>query len=243
MVDGSQATCTPKSWPWAVSSIPMVSSETTPWHGALLRRWRGTSAEMVQLPLDQHNVVVHLGGPKRVTRRRDGPTLASVAERGSLTFVPAGTQYVWRTEGPIAFAHLYVQPGRLADVAERHLRGAAREATLVETVACRDPLLELLLERMLREVHAGAAASSLRLDSLFESALARLARAPRTISSPSWSSFFTRTPSRAAASGESTCTTRKRRRRTGNRPAPSRPGKTCPATPTCCSTRACTAPS
>ena len=39
----------------------------------------------------------------------------------------------------------------------------------------------------------------------------------------------------------STCTTRRKRRRTGRSPAPSRRGKTCPTVPTCCSTKACTA--
>jgi AraC family transcriptional regulator len=155
----------------------MVSSEATPWHGALLRRWRGTSAEMVQPPLDHHYVVVHLGGPKRVTRHRDGPAVANVAERGSLTLVPAGTQYVWRTEGPIAFAHLYIRPEHLASADGLDLTGGTLDATLAEKVACRDPLLESPLEQMLAEVHAGGDASPLRLDSLFERVLSRLARA------------------------------------------------------------------
>ena len=45
----------------------------------------------------------------------------------------------------------------------------------------------------------------------------------------------------AAAGAASTCTTPTRPRRTSRSPAPSRPGRTCPPTPTCCSTKACTA--
>jgi phosphoribulokinase len=47
---------------------------------------------------------------------------------------------------------------------------------------------------------------------------------------------------RAPASAASTCTTTKKPRPTSRTPAPSRPGKTCPPAPTCCSTKACTAP-
>ncbi|MEO5881141.1 MAG: AraC family transcriptional regulator [Caldimonas sp.] len=170
----------PLDWPWARSSPPLLSSEQTPWRGALLRRWRGTSAEMVQPPLDHHYIVVHLGGAKRVTRRRDGPLVEGIAEPGSITVVPAGTAYVWRTHGPIAFAHLYVEPQRLGTIFEEELDADPRGIGPVERVACRDPLLEPLLGRMLAEIEAGMDASPLLLDSLLAGVLLRLARQHRS---------------------------------------------------------------
>ncbi len=167
---------TPLQWPWALSAAPAASSEATGWKNALLRRWRGTSAVMVQPPLDQHYIVMHLGGAKRVTRTRDGAPVSTIAERGSLTFVPARTAFTWHTSGPIAFAHLYLRPQQLDDVMGSEFDLEGRGATLVERVGFRDPQLERLLGRMIEECESRAHASSLLLDSLLESLLIRMAR-------------------------------------------------------------------
>ena len=172
----------PLEWPWARSAAPLLSSDRSGWSTALIRRWKGTSAEMVQPPLDHHYVVMHFGGAKHVTRRRDGPTVASIAESGSITIVPAGTSYVWRTEGPIAFAHLYIRPDQLHDAAGRE-RGDDRTARLIESVACRDPLLEPLFTTMIDAIAASATPSRLLLDSLLESFNQRLVQRHSTIAS------------------------------------------------------------
>ena len=95
---------TPLTWPWALRSKPVTSSEATRWKGTLLRRWRGTSAVMEQPPLDQHYIVMHLGGPKRVLRRRDGIPVSTIAECGSLTLVPAAILFAFGTKGLICKA-------------------------------------------------------------------------------------------------------------------------------------------
>lgn len=163
-------------WPWAMAAQPVASSEATGWQGALLRCWSGTSAVMVQPPLEQHVVVMHLGGPKHVTRKRDGPAISGAVENGSLTLVPAGTAYTWRTKGPIAFAHLYIPPEDLESVVTRDLDLEGRGASLIEAVGMRDPLLEPLLGRMIDEIRSAATPSTLLLDSLFESLGIRLAQ-------------------------------------------------------------------
>ncbi len=170
----------PLQWPWAVRSPPVVSSDRTAWKGALLRCWRGTSPVMEQPPLDHHYVVMHLGGAKRVERRCDGPGVSSIAESGSLTLVPAGTAYVWRTEGPIAFAHLYIEPRCLDGVSMHELGGSGASVSLIDRVGCRDPFLEPLFSRMVDEVGASAQPSTLLLDSLHESFVIRLARSHAT---------------------------------------------------------------
>ena len=163
-----------RNWPWALAAPPVASSEAAGWQGALLRCWSGTSPVMVQPPLEQHYLVMHLGGPKHVTRKRDGPTVATVVETGSLTLVPAGTAYVWRTEGPIAFAHLYIDPCHLETLVAREFDVGGRVGSLMEGVGLRDPLLEPLLERMITEIQCAAHPSKLLLDSLFESLGIRL---------------------------------------------------------------------
>lgn len=141
-----------------------------------MRRWTGTSPDMEQPALDHHYVVMHLGGAKQVNRRNDGPSVSTIAERCSLTLVPAGTAHSWSTRGPIGFAHLYLQPGQLDVALESEFRVASSQATLDGCVGKRDPILEPLIGRMLDEIHGGGAASCLLLDSLLDRVLVRLAR-------------------------------------------------------------------
>jgi AraC family transcriptional regulator len=131
---------------------------------------------MVQPPLDQHYIVMHLGGAKHVERRRDGPPVATTVEKGSLTLVPAGTAFTWRTSGPIAFAHLYVRPDELAATAIAGDRPGASASSLVERVGCSDAQLQLLFQSFLLAIEPCAQPSGLLLDSLLESFLIRLAQ-------------------------------------------------------------------
>lgn len=169
-------TITPREWGHSLSAPPLVSSEATGWNGALLRRWRGTSPVMEQPPLDSHYVVMHLGGSKQVMRRRDGPSLDTIVEMGSLTFVPAGTAFSWRTSGPIAFAHLYVGQRQLEETIGNQFEQRADGISLIDSVGCRDALLQPLYRAMLEEIESPESASALLLDSLLESFLIRLAR-------------------------------------------------------------------
>ena len=132
---------------------------------------------MEQPPLDCHYIVMHLGGAKQVTRRHDGPALSTIAEMDSLTFVPAGTGFIWRTTGPIAFAHLYLTPGQLENTISNQSDRQGDGASLIDRVGCGDLLLQRLLRAMLEEIEFSPAASALLLDSLFESLLIRLSRA------------------------------------------------------------------
>jgi AraC family transcriptional regulator len=171
----TQARTHPLHWSWARTTPPRLASENGPWTGALLRAWSGTAPVMVQPPLDHHYLVMHLGGAKRVSRRGDGPVLSSVVEDRAITLVPAGSANVWRTEGPIAFAHLYVPPAALGTTIEGDFDADGRDAMLHARVGCRDACLEPLVATMLGEIGKGEGASALRLDCLHESVLRRLA--------------------------------------------------------------------
>ncbi|MEO7338562.1 MAG: AraC family transcriptional regulator [Caldimonas sp.] len=89
-------------------------------------------------------------------------------ETGSLTLVSAGAASVWRTEGPIAFSHLYVDPARLQSVRDDLCGRHQVSAELVDRVGCRDPLLEPLFVRMLGILETESHPSTLLLDLLLD---------------------------------------------------------------------------
>jgi AraC family transcriptional regulator len=130
---------------------------------------------MEQPPLDHHYIVMHLGGAKKVVRSLDGPSRSELVERGSLTFVPAGTAFRWETTGPIAFAHLYLRPGQIAEAVERATDRDGRDAALVDGIGIRDALIESLFRRMLSEIERATDASPLRLDSALHCLLEQVA--------------------------------------------------------------------
>lgn len=105
----------PSLWrDWAGST----SGEPNPVHfdRAILQRWSDTSAEMRQPALDHHLIVLHQGGPKRVQRSVGRHRQVADVAMNASTTVESGSVYRWQTEGPIAFAHLYVAPDRFAEI-------------------------------------------------------------------------------------------------------------------------------
>jgi AraC family transcriptional regulator len=120
---------------------------------------------MEQPPLDHHYLVLHLGGPKRVTRRGSSVVSAD-AELGSVTLVPAGSAYTWTTEGPIGFAHLYLPPNLIDRVVNEEFDRDCNSVDLIDCVARRLPLLSAIISGMLDEVEAPGFSSRLVLDTL-----------------------------------------------------------------------------
>jgi AraC family transcriptional regulator len=129
---------------------------------------------VVQPPLDHHYFVLHLGGCKRVTRRGDGPPQSVIAEEGSITLVPAGTAFTWRTQGPIAFAHLYIRPEQLDVICANENRSPG--VSLMDGVGRCDRQLQLVFARLLDAIEPTVHTAALLLDSLLESFLVRLAQ-------------------------------------------------------------------
>ncbi len=171
----------PQAWGRSLPIPPVLASDEHGWRTSVLRRWRGSAAAMSQPPLDHHYVVLHLGGPKSVERRgSDGVSRFAVAE-GSLTVVPAGVAFEWKTTGPIDFAHLYISPARfdraVATVFDREPSAVKLEAG----VGVVDPLLAALIEAMLAEVEQHSPWRSPYLDALFDAAVVHLAGRHSTI--------------------------------------------------------------
>jgi AraC family transcriptional regulator len=127
---------------------------------------------MEQPSLDHHYIVQHLGGAKKVERRCDGVPVSTIVECGSLTIVPAGTEFKWQTQGPIEFAHLYIAPDSLMRTAAEFDR--ANDLTLIDRIGCQDALLQALYCAMLSEIRLNAAPEAMYLDSLLDCFLLRL---------------------------------------------------------------------
>ena len=166
---------TPDLWAAALPQPRVLSSEASGWRAGLVRRWTGGQAHISQPPIDHHYVVLHLGGPKRVTRAGAGRTVHAQVTPGALTLVPAGTRYEWVTEGVIDFAHLYVHPSRLNNLIAAKFDRDPSTVTLDEAVGFEDPLLSRVMLEMLDHVGAGGLGANGYLDALFEAALANLA--------------------------------------------------------------------
>ena len=174
---------TPQQWGATLAAVPPPLLAID---GGLLRRWRGTAADMDQPPLDHHYLALHLGGPKHVRRHGEGPCLERDVALGSVTVVPSGAAFRWHTRGPIEFAHLYIAPRRL----ERTLRDTfdrePRGVDLVPRIGWDDPLVAALLNAMLQPAHDPAldAGPDARLarESWHEALLVRLVLAGSTLS-------------------------------------------------------------
>ena len=151
---------TPDEYAERISAPTYCSSDRARWPSAFIRYWKGTSPDMSQPALDHHYVVMHLGGAKRVERRCSGPSVVATVEHGALTI------------GPIEFAHLYLRPTFLEEIAFR--LDSKRDWTLKDPVGVRDPLLEALFGRLLQGVQRPPAGGALFLDCLLDSFAMRL---------------------------------------------------------------------
>jgi AraC family transcriptional regulator len=112
---------------------------------AIIQQWVGSSADMIQPPLDHHMLVLHEGGPKLVRRSGGLSSQSVIAKTGSHTTIEAGSAYHWSTEGPIAFTHLYVRPDRFSELVGEVYERDPSTVHLGERIGHFDPLtMELL---------------------------------------------------------------------------------------------------
>lgn len=140
----------PLSWrDWAASPRTQTTAPRT-LGGAIIQRWEGSARQMNQPPLDHHYLVVHLGGDKRVTRTHAGRSLVRDVRNGSFSAIAAGSAYRWRTAGPIAFGHVYLEPDWFARTIGEGLDQDHARIDLHEEVGTFDPLIGQLLSAIVR---------------------------------------------------------------------------------------------
>ena len=164
----------PRDWDSSFAAGPDLCSDAIGWRGGLLRRWHGMSPEMEQPPLDHHYMMMHLDEPKRITRTGDGPDRTVEAKTGAISLVSAGKTHIWTTEGPIGFAHLYLDPKLVARTVQERFDRDPRSVTLLDCVGSDAPLLRSLFECMLAQLEAPSFASKLMLDTLLQAFIVQL---------------------------------------------------------------------
>jgi len=125
---------------WRDWTYPDTTRDSGPrfLNGAMVQAWSGSAAAMNQPPLDHHLIVLHQGGPKRVTRRRLRDAHSVNVAINSCTTVEAGSSYQWTTEGPIAFAHVYVDPARFSQLMDDVYTRGPVPAGFGETIGLQD---------------------------------------------------------------------------------------------------------
>lgn len=163
----------PLSWrDWAQPSRS-ISSEPRTVGGAIIQRWEGSARRMNQPPLDHHYLVVHLGGDKRVTRSRRTQTIIRDVPTRALSTVAAGSSYRWTTEGPVAFGHIYLEPGYFAQTIAEQFDCDPAKVRLEEDFGQVDPLLGRLLDALVR-ASAGDDLALMEQEAQLDAALHRL---------------------------------------------------------------------
>lgn len=137
---------------WREWVRPERSEVTAPllMRGAIIQRWQHSARRMNQPPLNHHYIVLHLGGDKRVTRRRGSHTVVRDVANRALSTIEAGSAYNWKTEGPIAFAHLYLEPQHFAHTITENFDCDPGRVHLQEVIGEFDPLLSNLLTALVR---------------------------------------------------------------------------------------------
>ncbi len=143
-------------------------------NGVLLRGWGDTSPHMEQPPLTHHYLVLHQGGPKRVTRVTAGATVSADVEADSITLATAGTSHIWNTQGPISFAHLYLCPSAIDDVIRHEFDRDPTQVKLIDGIGHRMPLLAALLHGLENQLKGGESEARLLLDTLVHHILVQL---------------------------------------------------------------------
>ncbi len=164
----------PRAWGDTFSRSPDLCSSTIGWTRGLVRRWHGTSARMVQPGLDQHYVVLHLGGAKRVRRRSQHVAKTVDVQCGSLSVVPAKSEWHWSTEGPIGFAHIYLPPRGVDRVVQEDFDRNPAPIELSDSIGHVSGSLNRLYQAILDEIETPSLACSLMMDTLYHAFLVRL---------------------------------------------------------------------
>ena len=118
--------------------------------GAIIQRWEKSARRMVQPPLDHHYLVVHLGGDKRITRRRAGHSVVRDVANRAMSAIEAGSAYHWTTKGPIAFGHIYLEPAWFSQTIAQQFDCDPARVSLHDSFGAFDPLLSHLLTALVR---------------------------------------------------------------------------------------------
>lgn len=167
---------TPAGWGETLAGRPLLDRHVGGGVPALVRRWRGIPPNIDQRSLDQHYLSVHLGGAKRLHREGEGRRLVCEAALAAHSVVPAGSAYLWRTEGPVDFMHVYLAPTTIERFVVNCFGGDPRNVVLQECLGESDGLIGSLGLALAEELASEDGAQQAYLDDLMHLLLFRILR-------------------------------------------------------------------
>src|ERR1043166_9411165 len=94
--------------------------------------------------VDDHLIVLHLGGPVAVTRILGRVPARRVIAPGGLFILPGGRDFGVRLEGELETLHVYIRKQIVEEVAEEFGFGASDAISLLPSLGDHDPLIERL---------------------------------------------------------------------------------------------------
>lgn len=125
-------------------------------------------------PLSYSVLFMNIGGPIRVTCRRDGQTYQGTELHGDFDLMPAGMGSAWETFGSYRSFILRLRPNVLSSVAQSAELDPER-LRLSSLLGFRDPQLEHLVRAFKSEVEAGSPGGRPFADALGTALVVRLA--------------------------------------------------------------------
>jgi AraC family transcriptional regulator len=145
------------------ASLPPPIFASAPGGEARVRRDVGL-AEVEQPALHETLLCLHLGGAKRIRRRRGGGETTHDVDAGMLSILPRGQASGWSVAGPADAAQLVLRPEFLARIACEEFDREGAE--LPDLIGLRNPEIEGLFRRLLPAVESRGAAGRLYPDCL-----------------------------------------------------------------------------
>jgi AraC family transcriptional regulator len=163
-------------WGGTLSAPPIVSTRIGRASPVSVRRWRGVRPVIEQPSLNDHYISLHLGGPKRVRRWGEGGPGCADLDGLAFSVVPAGAAFRWETDGPIDFAHVYLDPRAIDHVISSDFDRDPRRVSIQDVLGEQDPLLETLFQSVLELAASPAEDDTLYADELLQLLVHQLLR-------------------------------------------------------------------
>ena len=158
------ASLTPAVWGEMLGGKPILDCAIGGAVPAQVRRWQGIAPDIDQRALDQHYLSVHLGGAKRLHRTGEGQRLVRESAADAHSFIPAGGAFLWRTEGPIDFMHVYLAPATVDRFIGTTFDRDPRNVELQDCLGVSDPLIGSLATALIDELSSDDAPQQAFLD-------------------------------------------------------------------------------
>lgn len=142
------------------------TSEGTGWNKMFVSAQRELAFDTECKSVDDHLIVLQLNGQNPIIYTTEGMSQKAVGVNGSITVVPAGTEFRIKTETDVDSIHLYVRHQLVESIIAETSTKEPGLITLKPVLACSDPLLQQLVLSCLEVLNQPDLSDSLYVDHL-----------------------------------------------------------------------------